>query len=199
MLVLCSVGAGDHWDSACLGLASSVHSWPCSCSDLQPSFVLVRAWGLCSSWHVLTVACSDPWAPLNHYHIVNLPLNRRSRQWVCLTPPQQIMILNSTLLGAKGGFSGGSDSKEPAYSAGNLGLIHRLGRLPGEGNRYPLQCSCLENSMDRGAWRATVHGVEKESNTTEQLTVCEGWGGKKRLRNEHCVFSLATLILVRSP
>ena len=53
--------------------------------------------------------------------------------------------------------------------------------------------------MDRGAWRATVHGVEKESNTTEQLTVCEGWGGKKRLRNEHFIFSLATLILDQSP
>ena len=41
------------------------------------------------------------------------------------------------------------------------GLIPGLGRSPGEGNGYPLQYSCLGNSMDRGAWRATVHGVEK--------------------------------------
>ena len=41
------------------------------------------------------------------------------------------------------------------------------GRSPGEGSRYPLQHSCLENSMDRGAWWATVHGVAKELDTTE--------------------------------
>jgi len=40
-------------------------------------------------------------------------------------------------------------------------LIPRLGRSPGEGNGYPLQYSCLENSMDGEAWRATVHGVTK--------------------------------------
>jgi len=58
-------------------------------------------------------------------------------------------------------FPGGSDSKESACSAGDLGLIPGLGRSPGVGNGNPLQYSCLENSMDRGAWRATVHGVAK--------------------------------------
>ena len=56
---------------------------------------------------------------------------------------------------------GGSDGKESACSAGSSGLIPGLGRSPGEGNVYPLQYSCLENSMDRGAWQATVHGVAK--------------------------------------
>ena len=56
---------------------------------------------------------------------------------------------------------GGLDSKESACNAGDLGLIPRLGRSPGEGNGYPLQYSCLENPMDRGAWWATVHGVAK--------------------------------------
>ena len=42
-----------------------------------------------------------------------------------------------------------------------------LGRFPGKGNGYPLQYSCLENPMDRGAWRATVHGGHKESDMTE--------------------------------
>ena len=46
-------------------------------------------------------------------------------------------------------------------NAGDPGLIPGSGRSPGEGNGYPLQYSCLENSMDRGAWRATVHGVTK--------------------------------------
>ena len=52
-------------------------------------------------------------------------------------------------------------SKESACNAGDLGSIPRLGKSPGEGNNYPLQYSGLENSMDRGAWQATVHGIAK--------------------------------------
>ena len=48
-----------------------------------------------------------------------------------------------------------------AYDVGDLGSIPRLGRFPGEGNGNPHQYSCLENSMDGGAWWATVHGVAK--------------------------------------
>ena len=59
------------------------------------------------------------------------------------------------------GFPCGLDSKESNCNAGDLGLIPGLGRSPGEGNGNPLQYSCLENSMDRGAWWATVHGVAK--------------------------------------
>ena len=59
------------------------------------------------------------------------------------------------------GFPSGSDGKESACNAGDLGLIPELGRSPGEGNGNPLQYFCLENSMDRGAWWATVHGVTK--------------------------------------
>ena len=57
--------------------------------------------------------------------------------------------------------SGGLDSKEAAHSAGEQVSISGLGRSPGEGNGNPLQYSCLENSMDRGAWQSTVHGVAK--------------------------------------
>ena len=64
---------------------------------------------------------------------------------------------------------GGSDGKEPACHVGNLSSIPGLGRSPGEGNGNPLQYSCLENSADRGAWWATVHGVA-ERDMTEQLT-----------------------------
>ena len=59
------------------------------------------------------------------------------------------------------GFPGASDGKESAWNTGDLGLIPGLGRSPGEGTGNPLQCSCLENPMDRGAWRATLHGVSK--------------------------------------
>ena len=58
-------------------------------------------------------------------------------------------------------FLGGSDDKESACNAGDLGSIPGLGRFPGEGNRSPLQYSCLENPMDKGAWRITIHGVTK--------------------------------------
>ena len=66
--------------------------------------------------------------------------------------------------------SGGPDDKESACHAGDLGPIPGSRRSPGEGNGNPLQYSCLENPMDRGAWRATVHGGHTESDTTEQLT-----------------------------
>ena len=58
-------------------------------------------------------------------------------------------------------FPGGSDGKESVCNTGDLGSIPGLRRSPEEGNGYPLQCSSLENSMDRGAWQATVHGVTK--------------------------------------
>ena len=56
-------------------------------------------------------------------------------------------------------FPGDSDGKESTCNAGDLDLIAGSGRSPGEGNGNPLQYSCLENSMDIGAWLATVHGV----------------------------------------
>ena len=57
------------------------------------------------------------------------------------------------------GFPGGLDGKESACNAGDPGLIPGLGRSPEERNSNRLQYSCLENSMDRGARRATVHGI----------------------------------------
>ena len=64
----------------------------------------------------------------------------------------------------------GSDAKESACSAGDLDLILGLGISLGGGNGNPLQYSCLENSMDRGAWQVTVPGVTG-LDTTEWLTL----------------------------
>ena len=58
-------------------------------------------------------------------------------------------------------FPGASDSKDSACNAGDLGSLPGLGRSPGEGNGNPLQYSCLENPMDRGACWATVHRIAK--------------------------------------
>ena len=64
------------------------------------------------------------------------------------------------------GFPGGSAMKNLPANAGDGGSTPGLGRSPGEANDNPLQDSCLRNPMERGAWQATVHGVEKESDTT---------------------------------
>ena len=67
------------------------------------------------------------------------------------------------------GFPGGSDSKENARNAGDLASIPGLGRSPGQGNTYPLQYSGLEDSMDREAWQATVHGIAKSRTRLRRL------------------------------
>ena len=69
------------------------------------------------------------------------------------------------------GSPGGSEGKESARGAGDLDLIPELGRCPGEENDYPLQCSCLENSMDRGGLWATVHGVQRVGHNWVWLTL----------------------------
>ena len=70
------------------------------------------------------------------------------------------------------GFQGGSVVKNlPAIATGDAGLIPGSGRSPGGGDRNPLQYSCLENPMDKGAWHAAVHGVSKSQ--TQRVTDLE--------------------------
>ena len=71
------------------------------------------------------------------------------------------------MLSLKMNFPGGSEGKASVCNAGDLGSIPGSGRSPGEGSGNPLQYSCLENPMDREAWRATVHRATKESDVTE--------------------------------
>ena len=71
------------------------------------------------------------------------------------------------------GFPGSSGGKESACSAGHQHLVPGSGRSPGEGNGNPLQYSCLENPMDRGACWATVHGVTKSRTWLSWLILCE--------------------------
>ena len=68
------------------------------------------------------------------------------------------------------GFPCGSDGKETACNVADSGSVLGLGRSPGEGNGNSLQYSCLENSMDRGAWQATAHGFAKSLTQLNTLT-----------------------------
>ena len=87
------------------------------------------------------------------------------RDWTTI-----LMVLNIGV-----GFPGDSDGKEPACNSGDPDSIPGLGRSPGKGNGNPLQYSCLDNPMDRGAWLSTVHGVAKSwtwlSNQHTQILV----------------------------
>ena len=69
------------------------------------------------------------------------------------------------------GFPGSSDGKATAYNAGDLGSIPGLGRSPGEGHGNPLQYSCLENPMDREAWKATVNRTAQSWTWLKQLSM----------------------------
>ena len=73
-------------------------------------------------------------------------------------------------LGTREDFTGGLDSEESVCSAGDPGSIPGLGRYPGEGNDNPFQYPCLEDSMDEGAWQATVHGVAKSLTRLRDFT-----------------------------
>ena len=83
-------------------------------------------------------------------------------------------------------FGVGSDGKESACDAGDLGSIPGSGWSPGEGLNSPLQCSCLENPMDRGAWWAAVHGV------------ANSWMWLRDGEHTHiCFFSLSSIYSLR--
>ena len=73
------------------------------------------------------------------------------------------------------GFPSGSDSKESAFHAGDLGSISGSGRPPGEGNGNPLQYSCLDNPMDGGAWWATVREVANSGTLYEGQLYKYNW------------------------
>ena len=89
---------------------------------------------------------------LLHWQVDSLPLSH----------------LKSRHLFLVSGFPGGSVIKNLPARVGDMGSIPGSGRSPEEENDNPLQYSCLENGMDRGAWRATAHGVTKESDMTKQ-------------------------------
>ena len=85
------------------------------------------------------------------------PVFMRGGEYKCRVFKMHLKLRDQQLRG----FPDGSDSKESACTAGDLGLIPGSGRSPGEGNGNPLQYSCLENPMDRGGLQATLCGAAK--------------------------------------
>ena len=134
---------------------------------------LVSALGLCSSPSWCPPLGSITWPPdeglsdtFAHTSDSGQALSRQDTAQVMKGGPDKCTQLMMSLLMAAWGFPGGSVVKNPPANAGDTSSIPRSGRSPGGGNGNPLQDSCLENSMDRGAWQAIVHGVAKELDMT---------------------------------
>ena len=123
----------------------------CDVSTIIPITATIKS-GKCHP--CLTFETPTPWKSQASCS-VTLLLRARSKPRIFWL--QSFWSFYYTLLG----FPGGSEVKASACNSGDLGSIPGLGRSPGEGTGNPLQCSSLENPMDRGAWWATVHGVPK--------------------------------------
>ena len=126
---------------------------------------------------------SQDWSPLGWTGWISLQSKGLSRVF-SNTTVQKHQFFNNLLAPMKNvsfrfgsiylDFLDGSVGKESACNAGDIGdmgLICGLGRYPGKGNGYPLQCSCLENSMDRGGWQATVQRVAKSQTWLSDNTI----------------------------
>ena len=100
------------------------------------------------------------------------------------TLPHNVMALEGGAF-ERWGFPGGSGGKEPTCDVEDLGSIPGLGRSPGGGHGYPLQYSCLENPMNRGAWRAAVHVSQRVKHCWASNFHFHIWGGVIRIRWTH--------------
>ena len=125
-----------------------------------------EAWLCCSHGITKSQTGLSKWAELNWYitecHGLNCLLHRHAINTLIHCYENSMKNIH---------IPRGSDGREPTCNAGDPALIPGLGRPSGERNDNPLQYSCLENSMDSGAWQATAH-VVAELDTTEQLMYC---------------------------
>ena len=123
-------------------------------------------WSLLFECWVLSQFFHSPLSPLSTSSLVPIDPTQFQQHsklfsYISQTFPPNIVVINVSLNTVCLGFPVGSDDKESACNMGDLDLIPGLEKSPGGGHGNPLQYSCLENPYDRGAWRATVHGVTK--------------------------------------
>ena len=116
-------------------------SWPRD--QIQVSCIAGRHFTIWATWE----ACTHTYIQI--YLLLKILPRKQSRGQITNKWP------------VKWGFSSSSAGKKSVCNAGDPASIHGLERFPGEGIGYPMQYSCLENSIDRGAWQTTVHGVTK--------------------------------------
>ena len=138
-----------------------------SWSSCPPAFHLIR---LSRQWNS---TCYCPRVPLVIWIYLISSMHWGSN-WLILhylnLTDSWVWTVSNKNFNSEWSFPGGSEVKTSACSAGDLGSIPGSGRSPGEGNGNPLQYSCLENPMDRGAWWATVHGVAKSRTQLSDFT-----------------------------
>ena len=116
------------------------------------------------------VSCVARWI-LNHWTCKEVPRSFViNAAWDSLCEYATI-ISCFAVCGVWVGLPGGSDRKQSACNQGDTGSTPGSGRSPGEGKGYPLQYSCLENPVDRGAWQASVHRVAKSQSRLKQLSM----------------------------
>ena len=149
-------------------LKTYIHTKTCTWMFMEALFITAKIWrqpGCPSVGDWINYAIARPWN-IQHKKENELPSHETTwRKQKCISPSERSQIEKAKYYAIPiiryHGLPCGSDGRESACSAGDLGSILRSGISPGEGNGNPLQYTCLENPMDRGAWWATVHGVAK--------------------------------------
>ena len=161
-------------------LETYIHTKTCTWMFMAALFITAKIWrqpGCPSVGDWINCAIARQWNIIQHKKENELPSHETTwRKQKCISPSEISQTEKAKYcvipIIRYHGLPCGSDGRKSACNASDLGSIPRSGRSPGEGNGNPLQYSCLENPMDRGAWQATVHQVAKSQTRLKKLSMC---------------------------